>query len=69
LHSPHKKNSEPTRKEDHLKVFHSRRTWIRSIKNPKTKSKNASKVFNLEMLGGLSMRESGGSLQGREKKT
>jgi hypothetical protein len=68
LHSPQKKNSEPTRKEDHLKVFHSRRTRIRSIKNPKMKSKNTSEVFNHEMLGGLSMRESGGSPWGREKK-
>jgi hypothetical protein len=68
LHSSQKKNSEPTRNEGHLKVFHSRRTRIRSIKNPKTKSKNASEVFNHEMLGGLSMRKSGGSPLGREKK-
>jgi hypothetical protein len=45
-----------------------RRTQIRSIKNPKTKSKNASEVSNHEMLGGLSMQESEGSPQGREKK-
>jgi hypothetical protein len=32
------------------------------------KSKNTSEVFNHEMLGGLSMRESGGSPWGREKK-